>query len=266
MNATVKKRIEEIKLQGYNIDFGDVFNQTIENYKKIAMYGGLVLFIFFVVFILGLAGIFSIVLGTEEAITVLKPENLKLDNLDLYGLLILSLVSIVIGTLLSPFMAGLLKMAHNADKDEEFHVSTMFHYYKASYFQEIIIVTLVLGILKGAISVAINYAEIPLLGDLLSGIISFFTLLTIPLIVFGNVKAIDAIKNSISIVSKQPFILLGLLVVSFVAVCLGIFGCCIGIFFTLPFAYSMSFIIYKYIIGFPEKEEEEVPTNFETLS
>lgn len=265
MNTPVKKRIDEIKSQGYNIDFGDVFNQTIENYKKIAMYGGLVLFMFFVVFILGLAGIFAVIFGTDEALTILKAEDFKPENLDLYGLLILSLISIAIGTLISPFIAGLFKMAHNADKDEEFHVSTMFHYYKAPYFQEIIIATFLIAVVDSFIRGVINYAEIPVLGAVLSAILSLFTFLTIPLIIFGNSKALHAIETSIVIVAKQPFMLFALLIVGVIAVFLGFFACCIGILFTIPFIYSMSYIIYKYIIGFPENKEEEVSTNFETL-
>ncbi|WP_158981092.1 MULTISPECIES: hypothetical protein [unclassified Flavobacterium] len=265
MNANVKKRIDEIKSQGYNIDFGDVFNQTIENYKKIAMYGGLVLFMFFVVFVLGLSGIFSVIFGTDEALTILKSEDFKPENLDLYGLLILSLISIAIGTLVSPFIAGLFKMAHNADKDEEFHVSTMFHYYKSPYFQEIVIATFLLSVLDSLIRGALNYVEIPLLGAVISVIISLFTFLTIPLIIFGNLKAINAIESSVIVVAKQPLILFALLIVGIIAVILGIFGCCIGILFTIPFIYAMIFVIYKYIIGFPENIEEEVPTNFESF-
>ena len=34
VNTYTKKRLAEIKEQGYELDFGTVFNNTIENYKK----------------------------------------------------------------------------------------------------------------------------------------------------------------------------------------------------------------------------------------
>ena len=46
MNKTAQNRIEDIKKNGYTLDFGNVFNLAFENYKKIALYGGLVFFVF----------------------------------------------------------------------------------------------------------------------------------------------------------------------------------------------------------------------------
>ena len=68
-------------------------------------------------------------------------------------------------------------------------------------------------------------------------------------------NATDAIKYSFLLVSKQPLILLGLTIVAGIGSALGIFGLCIGIFFTLPFMYSMNYVIYKSIVGFDETSE-----------
>ena len=46
MMKTTKEKIEEIKTNGYQIDFGNVFNHAFENYKKIALYAGLMIFVF----------------------------------------------------------------------------------------------------------------------------------------------------------------------------------------------------------------------------
>jgi uncharacterized membrane protein len=79
--------------------------------------------------------------------------------------------------------------------------------------------------------------------------------LTIPFIIFGKLSSIDAIKSSIIIVSKQPLILLGLIIVSLIAAIIGIFGFCIGMLFTMPFVYSMNYMIYKNIIGIDSVKE-----------
>jgi uncharacterized membrane protein len=79
----------------------------------------------------------------------------------------------------------------------------------------------------------------------------------IPLIIFGKLKAVEAIQASIVIVSKQPLVILGLLVIGVIASLVGFIGCCIGIVFTIPFMYSLYYALYSEIIGFdPETEVE----------
>jgi uncharacterized protein (DUF58 family) len=44
-------------------------------------------------------------------------------------------------------------------------------------------------------------------------------------------------------------VLLGLMIVAAIAIALGLFGFCIGLFFTWPFLYSMEYSLYNSIIG-----------------
>ena len=100
-----------------------------------------------------------------------------------------------------------------------------------------------------------DYLGIKFIGLLITIIVSFLTFLTIPLIIFSDIKAIEAITLSAKLVVKQPSILLGLLIVSIVLVCLGIIGLCIGVFFTIPFLYAMYYSIYSAILPFNEESE-----------
>lgn len=257
MIKTTQNRIEEIKKNGYPLDFGNIFNHAFENYKKIALYGGLMLFVFMILMsIFAIIALFSF-FDAETILEKLKPENLQPENLSLNSMLMFSGVSILISCLISPFSAGLIKMAYCAERDEEFHVSTMFEYYKAPYFKELFIATFLVTIVSSILSAVINYTQIPVLEFVVSITIGLFTILMIPLIIFGNLKAVEAIQVSILIVSKQPLILLGLFVIGIIATLVGLIGCCIGIFFTIPFMYSLYYAIYSEIIGFdPETEIE----------
>ena len=255
MNKIAQNRIEDIKKNGYTLDFGNVFNLAFENYKKIALYGGLVFFVFAVLFsILGAVLLLS-VFDSETILENLKPERFKPENLNLNTMLIFSAVSVLFTCLLSPLSGGLIKMAYCADKDEEFHVSTMFEYYKSPYFIELFVATFLVTLINTVIGGILNYAQIPILDVVVSVTIGLFTIMMIPLIIFGNLKGLEAIQTSILIVSKQPLVLLGLLVVGSIATMVGFIGCCIGIFFTLPFIYSLYFAIYSEIIGFDPVDE-----------
>lgn len=256
MNTT-QNRIERIKNNGYELDFGIVFNHAFENYKKIALYGGLVLFVFFFLLSIVAFGAIIAIFGSAATLEFLKPENLRPEVLSLSTLIIISAVSVLIGSSLSPFTAGLIKMAYCAERDEEFHVSTMFEFFKAPYFKELFIATLLVSTVSSTLSVIIDYAQIPILGFVNTLTVSLFTILMIPLIIFGKLKAVEAIQTSLMIVSKQPLILLGLIVVGTFAIMVGLIGCCIGIFFTFPFIYSLYYVIYSEIIGFETEIDQE---------
>jgi hypothetical protein len=254
----LKERLQDIEKNGYQLDFGNIFNHAFENYKKIALYAGLVLFVFTVLLGVFAMGILISFWSIDVITAKLNPENIKPENLSGSSFFIYSGIILLVACLLTPFQAGFLKMADCGDKDEEFHISTLFSYYQLPYLKEIIVSTFLITLISFLQSVALSHLQLDLLGKLISNFISFFTILTIPLIVFGNLKAIEAIKYSIVIVLKKPFILLGLIIVALIGAMVGFAGCCIGVFFTLPFIYSMNYAIYSAIVGIdsPNKLEE----------
>lgn len=245
-----KNKIEALKANGYQLEFENVFNLAFENYKKIALYAGLMIFVFSILIsVLFVAGLISY-LGIAGFVDMMKPENLNAEAMTGSSRTLLMVGTVIGACLLSPFPAGLIKMAHSAQEDEEFHVSTVFSYYSSPYFKELVSATLLIGIFSSALTSAITYLEVQYLEIVLSTFISFITMLAIPLIIFSDLKATDAISSSIVLVFKQPLILLGLFVVAYIASLIGIFGCCIGIFFTMPFMYSLYFAVYSQIVGF----------------
>ena len=250
-------RIEEVIKNGYQLDFGNVFEHAFQNYKKIALYGGLMVLVFSIL----IYSLFAIILFSfydfNTITETMKPENLKHLTTSVNFLLLNAAFTIVIGCLFSPFSAGFLKMADCGEKGNEFHISTIFEYYKAPYFKEIIISTFFITLTTSGLSVLFNLSEMGSIGTLIGLVISFLTFLTVPLIIFGNLKAIDAIKSSIAIVVKQPLVLLGLLIVAIILAMVGFIGCCIGIFFTIPFLFSISYAIYSAIIGIDSENEIE---------
>lgn len=261
---SIKQRIEEIRINGYELDFGTVFENAFENYKKIVLYAGLMLLVFSVLLtVISLTGLIAYI-GIENLEDFSKKlkqfSELKVIPLDIMIPLNASLI--LFSALINPFMAGFLKMADCGEKGEEFHVSTMFTYYKLPYFIPIFSAVFMITFLSTGLSFLLEYAGFSFIGSIISLAISLMTFLTIPFIVFGNLNPIDAIKSSITIVSKQPLILLGLIVVAGIGAIIGIFGFCIGIFFTMPFMYSMNYTTYKTIIGIDSANKiEEINPN-----
>lgn len=245
-------QIEDIKKNGYSLDFSNVFNHAFENYKKIAVYAGLILLVFSIIAVFLGGGIFVALYGVEH-FTEEYFKNLQNEKPVGSVLIIYTLVITVVAALLSPFTAGFLKMADCADKDQEFNVSTIFSYYNSRYFLPLFISTLLISLTGGVISVGFSYMGIPVIDAIITIIISLFTSLTIPLIIFGDLDAVDAIKSSAVIVAKQPLIIALLFIVAGLASTVGFIACCIGIVFTIPITYSVKYAIYCAILNIKDE-------------
>lgn len=262
---TQKDQIENLCANGYQLDFGIVFESAFENYKKIALYAGLMLLVFSILIsIIMIAGlIFYVGIENMEGFAEKMKQFSTLKQMPLDIALPLNAGLLLFSAIISPFMAGFFKMADCGQKGEEFHVANMFSYYKSPSFLNIILSVIIIGTLNTGLAMILENNGLGFIGTVTNMLISFLTLLTIPLIVFANLNAIDSIKYSIQLVSKQPLTLLGLAIVAGIGSAIGIFGLCIGIFFTLPFMYSMNYVIYKSIIGFDETSEIDEITGTE---
>lgn len=250
---TTNKKIEQLKSNGYELQFENLFNKAFENYKKIAVYAGLAILVFgFLMVIVAGIGIVGFI-GLEN----INPNSMKqLEAKMLQPEYIGNqfIVALIFSSLFSPISAGFLKMADAGSKDTEFKMRHFFSYYKWSYCKELVIATFIITFVSTGINSVLTYYKVPFVGNLLSFIIGIFTTLTIPLIIFGKQKATEAIQTSISLSSTQFFTLFLLLLVAFFGSLVGLIGFCIGVLFTIPFTISMQYAIYDEIIGVENEE------------
>lgn len=251
----VQDRIKEIKNNGFQLDFGTVFENAFENYKKIALYAGAMLLVFSILFGILIVGLLFYIFGVEVISDLVQPGKLQEEMSKGTFLLIYTSCIIVITCLLSPFQAGFLKMAECAEKDEEFHVSTIFEYYKLPYIINIFIATFIITTISSSLSFLPQSIGIQVTNFFISLSISLLTFLTIPLIVFGKLNAFEAISSSAAIILKKPILILGLFLMGTMGAITGLIAIGIGIFFTYPFVYSMNYTVYKSIIGIDSTSE-----------
>ena len=247
MKSTLNQ-IEDIKKNGYSLDFATVFNHAFENYKKIALYSGLIILVFSIIAAMAFMGIMIAYFGAQ-AISRDFIENLENQQFTAIELVIQTVAVSVVAGITAPFGAGFLKMADSADKDVEFNVSTIFTYYKSPYFGQIFV---------AAFANLVESSGVLFVGNIISFMVSYFMYLSIPLIVFGNLKAIDAIKSSIIIVTKNPLNIFAFFIIGFLGSMVGLIGCCVGIIFTVVFNSSMIYATYFAIFGTHSEEEDSI--------
>lgn len=246
---SITTRIEHIKRNGYNLDFSETFNHAFEIYKKIAVSAGLILIILVVVLIAVVMGVAITFYGMADLTNNLAGMQLK--NFSLVYQFIYVIAMGIFGGIFAPFTAGIIKMAYLGDTNQSLSVGTAFDYYGTSYFKELFTAGFILGILSATIGLVFEQLGLglQLVGVLLNIVISFLTFLTIPLIIFGNLKAIEALTGSMIVVSKNPLIIIGLLIVGILATLVGFIAFCVGYFFTLPLLYALYYSIYKHSVG-----------------
>jgi uncharacterized membrane protein len=239
-------KVERIANQGYELEFGHVLDNAFANFKKIFGVAGISFILFCVILFAFLFGFIGIAYGFSDFASNLT--GLNPDFMSGTTLIIFLLVTTLFSALLSPINAGFIRMAYLADINENFGVDTMFYYFKTKYFKDIFIATLLISIVTVLLSQLLEVLGFKIIGVLLTYVVYFFTFLTIPLIIFSDLTAVQAISMSFKLILKNPLIILGLLILSVVLVFLGIIALCIGIFFTMPFLFSMYYCIYKEIL------------------
>ena len=121
---TTKETLDNIRTNGYNIDFGTVFNGAFENYKRIALNAGLAILLMsiFICIAIGLlvVGVIGVAISTESL------EQFKVENMSMLWLVAYIFCVILFGALMSPINAGLIKMAQCAYQGTDFSVSPVF--------------------------------------------------------------------------------------------------------------------------------------------
>ncbi len=270
MNTTLEK-LEEIKRHGYRLDFGQAFDQAFSNFKKIALLGGLVILVLVIVWAVLYAGLIAIMIGGGGFLETMT--EIGQDALSPNAIIVNLFSGVIVPSLIAPVAAGLLKMAHHAETNKSFEFSTAFDYFKTPALKEIILATFVITLFAQVIALGIQLVGtmiVPedetwfkLFAGLFGGIVNVLTILTLPLIIFGNLNATQAISGSITLVSKRFWTILFLFIVAIIIVAFGLIGFCIGILFTMPLLYSLEYVIYRTAIPIEEVDEmDEIGTGF----
>ena len=270
MKSTLQ-RLEEIKRNGYRLDLGETINEIFANYKNIALLGGAVILLVFIAAIVIFGGAAALIIGIGSFTQIITDYS---EGIVTQTALITNLIFSTIGAgLFAPIVAGLIQMAHNSSINEDFDFGTAFMHFKSTHFKELFLSAALIALIGSGLSTVIEFGKLNnpegnffMVGSLIGGIISVavqvFTLLTVPLIIFGNLNAIDAIKGSFVLVSKHFWLILLLTIIMGIFVGLGLIALCIGIFFTIPAMYSMQYIIYKSAMPIDETNElDEIGEN-----
>lgn len=258
MNFTdLKQKINNDK----PVDFGGVFNNSIELFKKVWLQG-LIQYLLTAVLAIPIIVVLYVPMFFIAVSLGLMDENMDL-NEDislslgiLAGVVLFVLYVIAMVLMLSVQMvirAAFYKICKDKDFNPKASSDEYFIYFKKKYLKKIIVLSF---ISIGAVLLGILCFVIPAL------------ILSIPLfylpVVFAfnpELSAKEIFKVSLALGMKKWWITLVLIIVaSLLATFVGLLACFIGIYVTMSFVYLPAYFIYKDTIGFDQEliENKEI--------
>lgn len=264
MKNKTKLKLEDINKNGYNLNFSELISDALKNYKKTVWVNGAAFLLFAFVLVGITLGLSAIVFGADTFTNAFG--DFQVANFSLVEIFFTLLIAVVLAAIICPFYAGLLKVSHYAATHKTYSFSTVFDYYKSNLLRQLVISGVLISSASSLVVTLIEFSGYLFLVKFVTYFIQFLTVFTIPFIIFGKLKAIEAIEASILIVFKNFFIILLLMVVSIILTSLGLIALLIGVFFTLPIIFSIQYCIYKAAVGiYDEDSIDDIGISLENL-
>lgn len=246
----MKDRIDQKVQNGYSLDLGKIIENSFETYKKTFLISGVAIILIGIVAIILYAGYFGILYGFgnfAETMTQIEANALNTTTQIINGI-----VGALFGALFAPILAGFIYVNHLAKTNKEFGISTFFDFYKSPTLKDIIIAQVIITIALNAIATLLIITNHTLIAFFVQLIIYLLTYFTMPLIIFGEQNYMDAILKSTKLFFKQPLIIFVAFLIGVIGSMVGFIVLCIGLFFTLPYYFSIVYATYENGIGLEE--------------
>ena len=250
-----KEDIVEKAQQAKPLDFGTIFSDSIELFKKTWMHGFL-LNIFTMIVVLPLIIIMYIpLLGIIIAQAESGEPDPEAFNAFFAGMSIMYIIFFIVGIFVVSVIAvalraGFFRIVKRLDYDQEVQTSDFFYFLKGKYFGKIFMLMLASFFVS---LIATILCFLPLIYVMVP--MSFFVMF----FAFNPEMSVnDIVKSSFALGNKKWLLAFGLIIVcSLLAQIVGFILCGIGTLFTAPFVYHPLYLIYKNVIGF----EDDKPIN-----
>lgn len=249
---TISNLLEKIQ-NAKTLDFGTIFGEAIELFKKTWLHGFL-LQLFTILIMLPLIIIFYV---PFIGLIVAQQESGYSDNqaignffagMSLLYILVVIVGVFVLGAVSVALNAGFYRIIKKFDYNEQVTTSDFFHFVKVKYLTKFLVLMLI-SMLIAIPSALLCY--IPLLYVIVP--ISFFAIV----MAFNpDLSVGEVVKVSFKLGTKKWGITLGLLIVaSILSQIIGMLLCGIGILFTGAFPYHTTYLVYKNVIGFKDNDD-----------
>ncbi|KAB1068782.1 DUF624 domain-containing protein [Tamlana haliotis] len=252
--TTFLEKLEQIKA----LDFGDIFNKSIELFKKTWLQGFLLLVITIAIMLPIIIVLYVPLIG----LVVAQGENADPAAFTNFfaGMSVLYVVFVIVGVLVLGSVAFAINAAFyrimkKMDDNQEVTIKDFFYFLKKKYLGKTTLLML-FSVFAAMLSVILFYVPLLYMIVPLSFIAAVFAF-------NPHFSVSDIIKASFKLANKKWMLAFGLIIVSqLLSQIVGGLACGVGLLFTSAFVYHPVYILYKKMIGFNEKDAiEEIGTS-----
>lgn len=255
---TLSEKIQNAKA----LDFGTIFSESIELFKKTWIQGFLLQLFTFIIMLPLIIVLYVPLIG----LMVAQQESGYSDPETFSGFFASMSVLYIIFVVVGIFVLGAISVALNAaffrimkklDFNEAVETSDFFYFIKGKYLSKLFVLMLVSVLI--AIPAAL-LCYIPLIYAIVP--LSYFALI----FAFNPEFSVgEIVTASFKLGNKKWLISFGLIILaSILSQIVGFLLCFIGVLFTAAFVYHPTYLIYKHVVGFDNKPSiEEASTSTE---
>lgn len=250
MNTSVQNKLNNFTPEQAKFSVNDVVNKAWNLFGKTALFS-IVAIVLYCIVVYGIQLLVGLIFPVDdsELMAISQSGSADMDELMeainnmIYSpnYLTSSVISMLIGALVTPILYGILYLAYKADHNEVIEFGDIFYAYKEGRFGKSVLLALISTILM----------YIGLVLCFIPGIVlAIFLTLAIPFLLFSEASPIEAIKASFAVVSKNFGGFTLMFFVFVLLILLGFFMCCVGLLATVPIMYIIMYVLYKEVIGF----------------
>nr|WP_299072937.1 hypothetical protein [uncultured Allomuricauda sp.] len=223
------------------LDFGSIFNNSIELFKKVWVQGFITLLFTF----LALIPFYVLLYAPMIAFGISDPEAMNSQELPpaviLFMVLFMPIFFLGLMTIVLCLNAAFLRICRLKDLNEPGEESYFF-YFKRDYLGKALLLSLIM-------------LGLSILGTLACGLGIIY--LMVPMSLFPaflafdkELKAMEITKASFALGNKNWLVIFGLIIVTGIIAQLGFLLCVVGVLFTAMFGKIPVYFIYKDAVGF----------------
>ncbi|OFM81885.1 hypothetical protein [Weeksella sp. HMSC059D05] len=250
MNQEVQQRLNGLTPDKTRFSISDVLNEAWELFGKVALYAVFATLLYFF-----LSTIVTMVLGMifpvdqTEIQILLESDRLDLESLQEafvdqfnqtnYKLTVIA--NFLLASLLYPIMFGVVYLAYKRDQKQVIAFGDIFYAYKNGLFLKSFTLSM-LSIVFMYIGFSLCFVP----GFVLSALM----MLSVPFALFTNLDALQAIKASFRVTTKNFSGFIGMLFLMVLILIVGFLVCIVGLLAAYPLIYIIMYVLYKKIIGF----------------
>lgn len=256
--SQLNEKLAEIKNNGFVIAPFQVMGEAFTYYKKtFFMVISTVILMVAAASILG-SFILSNILEIDPAST---PEQIQLQILEFTNQLLTPpyfyyylAVFAVVNALSSILIAGYYKINAEVHLGLSPKYGSVFKYFISIKGLYIFITQLLISIVFILITIPLKSQNLEMVSMAINWLINTLTIFAIPLIIFGKMKPLNALKTSIMVVNKQPIPIILTVILNYFFLMSGLLFFFVGVLVVLPFLFSVYFTLYKQVIDFNLEE------------